>query len=429
MEAVQNLSGAGGGRGSAVLTVGFGTTVAMWAVGYAGRLPGLLLPSPLILLLLLLCLIGGGLYLGRATRQGWWTGAAAGLVCGLLNLLVLGSFLGGAEPGQVVPSALWWVPGSILVSAVLAGAGAAVGARTADPAPDRRIWSAAFVRVAIGATLLLLGVGGLVTSAEAGLAVADWPTSFGYNMFLYPFSRMTGGIYYEHAHRLIGALVGLTTLVLAVFLQRVDPRPRVRALGWAALAMVVIQGVLGGLRVTELSLPLAMVHGVFAQLFFASLVALGAFTSATWRGDATSRVRATASSDRAFSVLLVGAMFLQLVLGAAHRHLQVMLIVHIILGVAVVVPLALLVGVRAWGLNPEQRMLQRLGLFLTGAIGVQLVLGLAAFAVTGLVSGGALSRSFDLVVSTAHQWFGAILLALAVLIACWNYRLLATSES
>ena len=90
-----------------------------------------------------------------------------------------------------------------------------------------------------------------MTSAEAGLAVADWPTSFGYNMFLYPFSRMTGGIYYEHAHRLLGALVGLTTLVLALFLQRVETRRWVRRLGWAALLMVVVQGVLGGLRVAQ----------------------------------------------------------------------------------------------------------------------------------------------------------------------------------
>lgn len=423
MEAVQDSSGSGRGRGAAILTVGFGTTVAMWAVGYVGRLPGLLLPSPVVLALLLLCMLAGGFYLGRAARGGWRDGAAAGLITGLLNLLVLGSLLGGSEPGQVVPSALWWVPGSILVAAALCAAGAVLGARATAPESPARSWTSLYVRVAVGATLLLLGVGGLVTSAEAGLAVADWPTSFGYNMFLYPLSRMTGGIYYEHAHRLIGALVGLTTLVLAIFLQRADRRGWIRALGWAALVMVVVQGILGGLRVTELSLPLAMTHGVFAQVFFGTLVALAAFTSVTWTAGTPRDERPTAQTDRVASALLVGAILLQLMLGAAQRHFQMMLIVHIMLGVAAVAPLALLVGVRAWGLNPRQPLLRRLGLALIAAASLQLLLGLGAFAVTGIASSGASARSFDLVVSTAHQWFGAVVLAVAVLTSCWTFRL------
>ena len=84
----------------------------------------------------------------------------------------------------------------------------------------------------------LLAVGGLVTSAEAGLAVVDWPNSFGYNMFLYPLARMTGGVYYEHAHRLLGSLVGLSTLVLALQLQSSERRGWVRGLGWLTLGAV-----------------------------------------------------------------------------------------------------------------------------------------------------------------------------------------------
>ena len=419
-------SAPGSGRGSAMLTVGFGTTVAMWAVGYFGRLPGIVLPSPLLLVLLLACPLAGGWYLGRATGFGAAAGAGAGTISGLLNLLVLGSLLGGAEPGQIVPSAVWWVPGSILVSAGLAGAGALAGSRSgAARAASSADWSSAFVRVAIGATLLLLGVGGLVTSAEAGLAVADWPTSFGYNMFLYPLSRMTGGVYYEHAHRLLGALVGLTTLVLAFYLQRVEPRRWLRSLGWAALAMVVVQGVLGGLRVTELSLPLAMTHGVFGQLFFATLVAMGAATSRGWRASTPAVARPTAGTDHRITWLLVAAVLCQLVLGAAQRHLQLMLLVHIMIGVAAVAPLALLVGIRAWGLTPSRPPLPRLGLGLLGAIGLQLLLGLAAFVATGAGAGGLLPRSAELFLATAHQWFGAVVLALAVLLACWSMRLLA----
>ena len=96
----------------------------------------------------------------------------------------------------------------------------------------------------------MVRVGWCERSTGTGLAVVDWPNSFGYNMFLYPFSRMTGGIYYEHAHRLFGALVGLTTVVLAAMLQVRDARPWVRRLGWATVALVGIQGLLGGLRVT-----------------------------------------------------------------------------------------------------------------------------------------------------------------------------------
>jgi uncharacterized protein YfiM (DUF2279 family) len=129
----------------------------MWAVGYFGRLPGLLLPSPLLLVLMLACLFAAGFYLGRSSGQGWRSGALAGLIAGLLNLLILGSLLGGAQPGQVVPSALWWVPGSFLVSALLGGAGAAVGSKQSTATPDTADWTSRFVYVAIGATLLLLG--------------------------------------------------------------------------------------------------------------------------------------------------------------------------------------------------------------------------------------------------------------------------------
>src|SRR5690606_3174054 len=139
--------------------------------------------------------------------------------------------------------------------------------------------------------------GGLVTSANAGLAVVDWPTSFQANMFLFPLSRMTGGagIYYEHAHRLFGSLVGLVTLVLLIFTVIVDRRRWAQVSVAIAFGAVVLQGVLGGTRVTSAtptetasvdnaqSLALAAVHGVFAQLFFAFLCVNAAFLSRSWR--------------------------------------------------------------------------------------------------------------------------------------------------
>ncbi len=413
----------------------------MWAAGYLSRLPAVQLPSPVLLVLVLACLCGGGWMLGRYANLGWRHGAAAGLLTGLINLLVLGSFLSGGRPNEVIPSALLWLPGSILVAGALSASGAAIGARWFSREPPCENWVAAFVRVAIVAALLLLVVGGLVTSADAGLAVTDWPNSFGYNMFLYPFSRMTGGIYYEHAHRLFGALVGLTTVVLAVLLQRHEPRRWVRGLGWTAVAMVLVQGVMGGLRVTggftwssspeamRPSLVLAMVHGVFGQLFFATLVAMGAFTSAIWDRASEPSPRVSARADQVLSVLLVLLLFVQLILGAAQRHFSALLIAHTAFGVAVVAPVALHLGFRTWGLNEGQKVLQRWGLALVGAVALQVLLGLGALVGIRAAACGELEPAVEILLTTGHQGFGAVLLAVAVVLLCLNFRLLKPESS
>ena len=125
-------------------------------------------------------------------------------------------------------------------------------------------------------------------------------------------------------------------------------------------------------------------------------------------------------------VLLVGLVICQLVLGAAQRHFAALLTPHIVFGVAVLAPLALHVGIRSWGLNVGQRLLQRLGLGLVGAVVLQVFLGLGAFVATGGTAQLGAVSSPELVVATAHQWFGAVLLALAVALTCWNGRLLST---
>lgn len=407
-----------------LVTVGFGTTVAMWFVGYVGRLPAVQLPSPALLGLMLACVVGGGFALGRQLGPDARAAVLAGGISGLLNLLILGSFLGGNQPGAVIPSAAFWVPGSILLTAVLALCGALVGGRTFRAARPLADWSGAFAWVAVCATLLLLAVGGIVTSAEAGLAVADWPTSFGYNMFLYPYSRMTGGIYYEHAHRLIGALVGLTTVMLAIVVTRTDQRRWVRRLAWVAVVAVLVQGILGGLRVTGQNLLLAMTHGVLAQLFFSTLVALAATTSRGWKAGSPPVGRDGARADRLLSGALVGLLVIQLVLGAAQRHYQQVLLAHMLMGLAVVAPACVHTGFRTWGANPAQRRLRRLGLTLVALAGIQLLLGLGAYTATRGASAGTLAPATDLIVSTLHQWTGAVLLAVAVLVFCWNHRLI-----
>jgi cytochrome c oxidase assembly protein subunit 15 len=134
------------------------------------------------------------------------------------------------------------------------------------------------------ATLALIGIGGLVTSHEAGMSVPDWPTTYGYNMFLFPISKWLGGIFYEHSHRLLASGVGLMTTVLAVWLWLKDSRPWMHWLGVAAFLLVVAQAVLGGLRVTLHMDSLGIYHATIAQLFFVLTCALALFTSRWWKG-------------------------------------------------------------------------------------------------------------------------------------------------
>src|SRR5918994_1730500 len=124
--------------------------------------------------------------------------------------------------------------------------------RSAHSPGDVSAWPHRLAVALACATCPLLFIGGLVTSKGAGLAVPDWPTSFGYNMFLYPWSKMIGDIFYEHSHRLIAAAVGLLTIAVTLTFWLKERRQWLRWLGVAALLLVIVQGVIGGLRVVLL---------------------------------------------------------------------------------------------------------------------------------------------------------------------------------
>src|SRR4051794_3028182 len=147
-------------------------------------------------------------------------------------------------------------------------------------------WVALFAAVF---TLPLLFVGGSVTTYRVGMAVPDWPTTFGMNMFLYNFWNASWGVFIEHGHRLYGALVGLACVVLAIWFAVAERRAWLKALGAFALAAVIGQGVLGGLRVRMNSTELAFVHGCTAQAFFGLMVALCVFTGRDWSGPVAAR--------------------------------------------------------------------------------------------------------------------------------------------
>jgi cytochrome c oxidase assembly protein subunit 15 len=164
-------------------------------------------------------------------------------------------------------------------------------------------------------TLLLIFAGGMVTSTGSGLAVPDWPLSYG--SFFPP---MVGGVFYEHGHRMVATFVGLLTLILACWLWRKEPRHWVKLTGWAALALVIVQGVLGGLTVIYfLPDPISISHATIAQTFFLLTI----FLAYTQSKERTVRDFESAYYPKNFRMAVVGfigLIYVQLIIGALMRH-------------------------------------------------------------------------------------------------------------
>jgi len=228
------------------------------------------------------------------------------------------------------------------------------------------------------ATFPLLFIGGLVTSKGAGLAVPDWPTTFGYNMFLYPWSKMVGGIFYEHSHRLAGSLVGLCTIFLALALWFKEPRRWMRWLGLAALVMVIAQGVLGGLRVVLLQQTLAIIHASVAQAFFALVVALAVLTSPEWRGEIKEPQIDDNGKLLRLSVITAAMIYLQVIFGAVLRHTGERLDLHLVFALLVMVHVLLLVS-RVMGAHWSYPKLVRPAGILAALLVMQLLLGAGSY--------------------------------------------------
>ena len=170
-------------------------------------------------------------------------------------------------------------------------------------------------------TLCLIGLGGLVTSHGVGMAVPDWPTTYGYNMFLFPISQWTGGIFYEHTHRLFASFIGLLTTVLAMWLWIRERRRWLRWLGVLAFVLVGLQGVLGGLRVVMYKDEIGIFHATLAQLFLILMCAIALWTSPWWRRWNAKSANETVSSRLRFVLWASCALVLgQLALGATMRH-------------------------------------------------------------------------------------------------------------
>ncbi|MBT9585352.1 protoheme IX farnesyltransferase [bacterium] len=182
---------------------------------------------------------------------------------------------------------------------------------------------ALYARVVVAATVLLIFVGALVTTKGAGLAVPDWPLSFGK---LNP--AMVGGVLYEHGHRLVASGVGFLTLVLALWAQFSGQDLITRRLSWLALGLVIVQGLLGGLTVLlRLPRPVSIAHGCTAQLFFLTTVAVALYTTTSFRKAQVTLVGDRASALRLTGFLAVGVVLIQLLIAATMRHMGAGLVI------------------------------------------------------------------------------------------------------
>ena len=268
------------------------------------------------------------------------------------------------------------------------------------------------------------------------MAVPDWPTTYGYNLWLYPWRTWFYGpwdLFIEHGHRLFASLVGLLTIALLVVLLRAEPLRWVRGLGALALAAVIFQGVLGGMRVVQNELLLAKIHGCFGPAFFALTAALATVTSKRWRSGAAGATHEHATRLHVLAAATTLLAFLQVVLGAQLRHLppaadhgyfRAALMLHL-LGAAMLVLHTMLLTARIGRFHMTEPVLVRSGLLLLGLVSFQIALGGAAYvtnygfpewAVFELTSGYVVEAKGRAQVhaATAHVAVGSLILVVAL---------------
>ena len=221
-------------------------------------------------------------------------------------------------------------------------------------------------------TFLLVGLGGLVTSHEAGMSVPDWPTSYGYNMFALPIQFWQGGVIYEHTHRLMATFLGVLVVALTrwlggnasrkplaivgiievligiliflffpnikavghffvgigavvllaafVWVRNVGSSPLLMWCGWAAFILVQLQGLLGGLRVALYLDWLGVPHGAVAQIFLVLTAAIALFTSRWWMNSANEKQTTVPRGLRSHILYVTILIFVQLLIAATMRH-------------------------------------------------------------------------------------------------------------
>ena len=300
-------------------------------------------------------------------------------------------------------------------------------AQQEDPARGSRISSGGaagrppllylFSLFLVAAVALLLLAGGLVTSRKAGLAVPDWPLSYGR---LFP--PMVGNIFWEHGHRMIAAAVGILTIVFAVLLQIFQDHPPAGArralplLGWVAVGAVLIQALLGGLTVKFLLPPaVSIAHACLAQTFFCLTAAIAYFLSPYYAKRASAPAAKPSPKSLRLFDMTTGFIYLQLILGAVIRHTGHAVTAHILVAFLVAIHV-ILVMVRVLRFYPGQKVLVRFAVGLPLLTAVQISLGMGSFIFTRVLASGGTPSLPQVLFTAAHQTTGALVLAAGFLI-------------
>ncbi len=432
--------------GAAIVTGGFASTLVLWSAWFVTHLPWLKLDEQVALPITLLCWALALTWTGWRTgsTRGAVVGAGAGLIAACAGLLILGSKLTTSanatamDGASVRPNALMMAAGFLALGIGLGAICGAVGGLLAGTR-QRAMTLATFAIVAVCAIAPLVFIGGLVTSTNSGMAVPDWPNTFGTNMFLYPLGpRVSPDIFFEHSHRLFGTLVGLTTLVLLIWTLRSREHRSVRPWVIGLFALIVAQGILGGLRVQLGSAEaasdnrwLSMLHGIKGQLVFALAVVVAVLLVPAYRATVAMMHSSTPLSDarklRFFATAAFHSTILQLVFGALYRHTRSdhALWTHAAFAI-IVATFALLAGFAASNLGKTDNqegedaglragtsmvsIMQRIGIALVVVVGLQFTLGWATFLIGGRTLQAA--SPAQALLRTAHQANGAAMLGL-----------------
>ncbi len=297
---------------------------------------------------------------------------------------------------------------------------------TAFPSPF-----ALFVRVLVVCTAALVFIGATVTTTGSGLSVPDWPLSFGE---INP--SMIGGVAFEHGHRVVAAAVGFLVLVAAIWASVIRAASVVRRLALVALALVIFQGLLGGLTVLmRLPTAVSVAHGTTAQVFFCTVVALMWWTSASFVRTEASITGAAARNLLVASGGMTMLVLVQLLVGATMRHMGAGLVIpdfptslgqwvpplvsteiainftHRLMGLAVAA-MAIMLCLRIYRYHRTEKALVRMVSGLVGLVGFQITLGaLTVWSARGLVP------------TSLHVMNGALVLATSFSIFLWSWRL------
>lgn len=278
------------------------------------------------------------------------------------------------------------------------------------------------------------------------MAVPDWPTTYGYNLFLYPWQSWLLGpfdLFIEHGHRLLGAVAGMITIGLVISVWLADDRRWMKIMSLITLAAIIGQGVLGGARVIQDEVQLAKLHGCLGPAFLALAVAMAVFTSRLWRHSPGLHTSDQARRLHSLALMTTGLSYLQLVVGAHLRHLpadwapaafRVTLFFHLVLA-AVLTGLIGMLSVVVWREHRGTPGLTGPAWALAGLILAQVLLGCATWVVNyawpgpisrhELVAGYTIEADSYLhgLIVSGHVATGSLILVTSLMLALRSLRL------